>query len=44
MGRPAYQDSWRAEEELAVPEFLIKAANGTAKTSLIWTCLFQIYR
>ena len=27
MGRPAYQDSWRAEEELAVPEFLIKAAN-----------------
>ena len=29
MGRPAYQDYWRAEEELAVPEFLMKAANGS---------------
>ncbi|KAI0218798.1 hypothetical protein LSAT2_029520 [Lamellibrachia satsuma] len=27
MGRPAYQDNWRAEEELAVPEFLMKAAD-----------------
>ena len=28
MGRLAYQDNWRVEEELAVPEFLIKAADG----------------
>ena len=26
MGRPACQDNWREEEELAVPEFLMKAA------------------
>ena len=29
MGRPAYQDNWRAEEELAVPKFLMKAADGS---------------
>ena len=29
MGRPAYQDNWRAEEELAVPEFPMKAAEGS---------------
>ena len=29
MGRPAYQDNWRAEEELAVPEFLMKAADDS---------------
>ena len=29
MGRPTYQDNWRAEEELAVPEFLMKAADGS---------------
>ena len=29
MGRPACQDNWRAEEELAVPELLMKAANGS---------------
>ena len=29
MGWPAYQDNWRAEEELAVPEFLMKAADGS---------------
>ena len=29
MGRPACQDNWRAEEELVVPEFLMKAADGS---------------
>ena len=29
MGRRAYQDNWLAEEELAVPEFLMKAADGS---------------
>ena len=29
MGRPAYQDNERAEEELAVPEFLMKAAESS---------------
>ena len=28
MGWPAYQDNWRAEEKLAVQEFLMKAADG----------------
>ena len=29
MERPACQDNWRAEVELAVPEFLMKAADGS---------------
>ena len=29
MGRPACQDNWRAEGELAFPEFLMKAADGS---------------
>ena len=29
MGRPVYQDNWRAEEELAVPEFPMKAADDS---------------
>ena len=29
MGRPACQDNRRAEEELAVPEFPMKAADGS---------------
>ena len=28
MGRPAYKDNWRAADELAVPEFLMKTADG----------------
>ena len=31
MGRPAFQDNWRAEEELAVPEFPMKDADGSPK-------------
>ena len=29
MGRSTYQDNWRAEEQLAIPEFLMKAADGS---------------
>ena len=29
MGRPAYQDNWPAEDELAVPEFLTNVADGS---------------
>ena len=29
MGRHAYQDNWRAEEELSVLEFMMKAADGS---------------
>ena len=29
MGRPAYQDNWQAEEELAVPDFLMKTADDS---------------
>ena len=29
MGWPAYQDNGRAEEEIAVPEFLMKAADSS---------------
>ena len=29
MGRPAYQDNWRAEEELTDPEFPMNAVDGS---------------
>ena len=29
MGRSACQDNWRTEEELAAPEFLMNAADGS---------------
>ena len=31
MGRPAWQVNWQAEEELAIPEFLMKATDGSRK-------------
>ncbi|KAI0237131.1 hypothetical protein LSAT2_012396 [Lamellibrachia satsuma] len=34
MGRPVYQDNWQAEEELVIPEFLMKAANGSRNIDL----------
>ena len=32
MGRSAYQDNWRAEEEFVVPEFHMKAADDAVET------------
>ena len=37
MGRPAYQDNWRAEEELAIPECLMKAADGRRNVEKVIT-------
>ena len=35
MGRPACQDNWRAEKELAVTELLMKGADGSRNVELV---------
>ena len=35
MGRSAYQDNGRVEEELAVPEFQMKAVDGSRNVEYV---------
>ena len=35
MGRPAYQVNWRAEEELAFPEFLMNFVDGSRNVEYV---------
>ena len=39
MGRPVCQVNWRAEKELAVPEFLMKAKAKTLIVSNLNSCV-----